>query len=267
MKKQSGFTLVELMISLVLAALISIILFTVMRGQQRSFKAQTEVSQIQQTIRATMDILTRDLMNLGVDPTESGNYGIYRVGGNQFNDTAPDSAIAAPGASEIELLVFTSDLNENGGVANTAVSAASPLLETFSYKLVDCDFNAPAAARLDWDNADGDNDHATGNQNDTDCLRRYDGQPVIADNIQGMEINFLDNTEVQITPVTAADRANIAFAEINMLVRSATIDPDHINTAANSTYTCPASGTVWGPYNDSYRRRFVTTLIRLRNTP
>lgn len=246
MKKQRGFTLVELMISLVLTSLVTIILFTVFRGQQRGHQAQTEISQMQQNIRAAMEVLTRDLHNLGVDSTDSGLYG--------FTTTNPPTATQ---------LFFTADLNEDAGTPVTA-DADGPLgplrNETFSYSRFDCD-NA-----IDFN---GDGAVTT----DNDCLNRRVGSARIADNIEGLEFRYLltDGVTPIATPTTTAQFAQIAFIEISLLVRANNPDPDFLNTArytAASGTDFDLNGSIAGngnPANDHFRRRLHISRVRLRN--
>ncbi len=243
MKRQNGFTLVELLISLVLAALITIILFTVFRGQQRGFQAQTEVSQMQQTIRAAMEVFTRDLHNLGVDSTNSGLYG--------FSLATPPTATQ---------LFFTADLNEDGGTPTTADpdGPLGPLRnETFNYSLFDCD------AAIDFD---GNGAPTT----DSDCMNRRTGTNRIADNIEGLEFRYLltDGITPVVNPVTTAQLNSIAFVEVSMLVRANQPDPDYndggvvYNAASGAAFPSTA---VTGTNPANYRRRLFISRVRLRN--
>lgn len=246
MRQQRGFTLVELMLSLVLTSLVTIILFTVFRGQQRGQQAQTEVSQMQQTIRAAMEVLTRDLHNLGVDNTDSGLYG--------FSVTTPPTATQ---------LFFTADLNEDAGAPATA-DPDGPLgtdrNETFSYSLFDCD-NA-----VDFN---GDGAFTT----DTDCLNRHVGTARIADNVEGLEFRYLqsDGVTAIVAPTTTSQFSQIAFVEVSILVRANNPDPEFVNTArytAASGTDFDLNGSVAGngnPANDHFRRRLHISRVRLRN--
>ncbi|MBU0945613.1 MAG: PilW family protein [Proteobacteria bacterium] len=246
MKEEKGFTLVELMLSLVLTSLITIILFTVFRGQQRGIQAQVEVSQMQQTIRAAMEVLTRDLHNLGVDNTSSGLYG--------FTLTNPPTSTQLP---------FTADLNEDAGAPATtdADGPLGPLRnETFSYSRFDCD-NA-----IDFN---GDGAVTT----DNDCINRRVGSARIADNIEGLEFRYLltDGVTPIVNPTTTAQFAQIAFVEVSLLVRANKPDPNFVN---NALYTAASgtdfdlNGSVAGtgnPANDHFRRRLHISRVRLRN--
>ncbi len=82
------------------------------------------------------------------------------------------------------------------------------------------------------------------------------GYQPIADNIQAIEFLYLDSTGT----VTAI-LAQIRSVQITILARSARLDPTFINSM---TYTTP-SLQVWGPYNDNFRRRMLTTTIWCRN--
>lgn len=128
---------------------------------------------------------------------------------------------------------------------------------------------------LDNDNADGDNDTDTGadetgelqtitfdlydayGDGDNDIGRQVGGvKRVIAENIEELEFRYLDSDGAVVT-----EPDDIKTVKISLLARVGR--PDH-NFSNSKTYTC-ASGDVWGPYNDGYRRRFQIVTIYLRN--
>lgn len=82
------------------------------------------------------------------------------------------------------------------------------------------------------------------------------GYQNIAENIQALEFLYLD-----IDGNVTATAGDVCSVRISMLARSSRPDPDFTNAII---YTTP-SGQVWGPYNDNYRRRLLTTTIRCRN--
>ena len=128
---------------------------------------------------------------------------------------------------------------------------------------------------IDNDNADGDDDPATGfdeagelktitydlynpdGDADND-LRRQDGAaaPMHAENIENIEFTYLDSTGN-----TTAVLNDIRRIHISILARSAYPARKFTNT---TTYTS-ASGTIWGSFNDQYRRRLLTTRVICRN--
>jgi len=129
---------------------------------------------------------------------------------------------------------------------------------------------------LDNDDADGDNDTSTGadetgelqtttfdlydayGDGDNDIGRQVGGvKTAIAENIENLEFRYLDSDGAVV-----ADPNDIKAVQISLLARVG--KPDR-NFSNSKTYTS-ASGAVWGPYNDGFRRRFQIVTIYLRNT-
>lgn len=104
----SGFTMVELLIAMVISTIISAAIFSAYRVQQRIYTAQTEVVDLQQNIRAALGYLKMEIREAGFDPENTGNFGIVTAG---------------KGAIE-----FTKDINADGVVDS---------LETIEYGFED----------------------------------------------------------------------------------------------------------------------------------
>ncbi len=127
-----------------------------------------------------------------------------------------------------DTLQFTADTNDDGGNPGSG--------ESFLYELYD---------------SSGD-----GNSN---SLRRTPGGAAVANNIEELEFHYtMDDSSQTPTPVDCDD---IRAVEVSILARAGKSDLTFSNTA---TYTT-ASNTIWGPYNDNYRRRFHTTTVECRN--
>jgi type IV pilus assembly protein PilW len=92
--RHHGFTLVELMITVAISGFIIAAIYSAYLAQQRSYVTQEQVAQMQQNIRAAMDIMTRELRMTGFDPTGGAITGIET---------------ANPG-----LISFTQDTNSDG---------------------------------------------------------------------------------------------------------------------------------------------------------
>lgn len=223
---ESGFTLVELMIVVLLSGLIAAAVYSVYRLQQRSYTVQEDVVEMQQNIRAGLDALKRELRAAGFDPTRTAGAGIIT---------------ASPGYVQ-----FSQDINNDGDTAD-----AGEIVE-FGFALaIDADRNGipdalaggiPVAAPLgvQFGGAAG----AAGYQ-------------AIAENIQAVEFSYLDAAGA----VTAV-LADIRSVQVSILARARF--PDQNFNHGPTVYTTP-SGQNWGPYNDNFRRRFLTTRIRCRN--
>ncbi len=94
LSNRSGFTLVELMLTMAISGIIMAAIYSAYIAQQRTYLAQEQVAQMQQNIRAAMDIMTREIRMAGYNPNSSAGAGI---------------TTALPGE-----LSFTQDLNSDG---------------------------------------------------------------------------------------------------------------------------------------------------------
>jgi len=69
-------SLIELMVSLVILGLIMVMVTRYFRDQQTTIGEQTAMSEVQQNVRASMDMVLRDLRPTGEDPTIKGTFGL-----------------------------------------------------------------------------------------------------------------------------------------------------------------------------------------------
>ena len=99
LSNRSGFTLVELMLAMAISGIIMAAIYSVYIAQQRTYLAQEQIAQMQQNIRAAMDILTREIRMAGYNPNNSAGAGI---------------TTASSG-----LLTFTQDRNSDGDFADS----------------------------------------------------------------------------------------------------------------------------------------------------
>ena len=68
---QRGFTLVEVMIAMAMAAIIMAAVYTSARTQQDSYLAQDQAVSVQQNLRAAMLLMAREIRRAGYDPNGS----------------------------------------------------------------------------------------------------------------------------------------------------------------------------------------------------
>jgi type IV pilus assembly protein PilW len=67
-EKTAGFTLIEIMVSLVISSLVIAGVYGVYTIQQRSYTVQEQVSEMQQRLRSALDFMTRHIRMAGYDP-------------------------------------------------------------------------------------------------------------------------------------------------------------------------------------------------------
>ncbi len=94
-----GFTLVELLAAIFIAAILVAGLYSVFVSQQVAFSAQERIAEMNQNIRAAMDLMTREIRLAG-----------YKKAGATFN------GIATAQPSTIRILA---DLDQNGDTLGT----------------------------------------------------------------------------------------------------------------------------------------------------
>lgn len=208
--KEHGFTLIEILIAMAITGIISAAIFSSFQSQQNTYIIQENVAEMQQNLRAGMDMMVREIRMAGYDPTQNADAGI---------ELAASSSIT-----------FTIDRN-----------------------------------------GDGDTDTGDSNENITYSLYTTDGiqklgrkspalnRPV-SENIDGLEFYYTDANGNQ-----TAILSDIRSVRITLLARVGRGDKDFVNTRVYSRpsgKTWPESGV---PYNDNFRRRLLTTIVKCRN--
>ncbi len=224
---EKGFTLVEVLITLVVSSIVMAGIYSAFKTQQDSYIAQNQVVEAQQNIRAGLYILTHEIRMAGFDPTLKAAAGITTATRSRFS--------------------FTKDDNLDGDTADNSESVS------IGFKATD---DADLDGIVDDLNADGV-------QNDVASLGRDIGggfQPV-TDNIQAIEFYYrLADGTWTLSP-TVTQLPEISAVQISILARTA--HPDRKYTDA-TPYSLE-SGTIWGPFDDHYRRRFQTATVVLPN--
>lgn len=221
-----GFTLVELLITLAVSGVIMTGVYTAFKAQQDSYLAQEQVAELQQNIRAGLDIMTREIRMAGFDPDNRGQADITTANANTllFSLVADNDGI--------------DNVNADGD-GDTSTGADEPgELMTLQFDLYD---------------AYGDGD--------TDLGRQEGGiKRALAENIDNLE--FFYTLEDGTQTITPADPSDIRSVEISILARAHRPDRNYTN---NETYTS-ASGVDWTPATpDNFRRRFQTMTVQCRN--
>jgi type IV pilus assembly protein PilW len=234
----------------------------------RRFTVQTQVVDMQQTLRAGLDMLSQDLLMAGYDPTESGNFGITDIGLRDLDnnlDTTGDSSIT-----------FTMDIVNEDGVLDGN--------ETISYVLYDFPVGTPDG-RTDLGRVVGGGGRQLLAENvdaiglayafDQDADRVIDtsagGNLIWAmdtdnDNVLDTALDTNDDGVINADDDAAGDALptlvnidRIRAVQIWLLVRNETADTGFIN---NETYVVANRRLA---FNDNFRRRTLSTIVKFRN--
>jgi type IV pilus assembly protein PilW len=124
---KKGFTLVELLIAMAISGIVAGAIFTAFQSQQKSYLIQEQVAEMQQNIRAGMDIMVRDIRMAGYSQGAPG-FGITDICPRDKTYTM-DVTITGNGAFE-----FTADFDDNGTLSGG---------ETISYSVYDSPVASP----------------------------------------------------------------------------------------------------------------------------
>lgn len=185
-----GFTLVELLITMVISGVIVASIYSAYVAQQKVYTAQNQVTEMQQNIRAAIDFITREIRMAGYDPT--GNAG---------------AGITAALAGQIS---FTLDNNSDGDTADAGENI---------------DFGFSAAVDTD---RNGIPDAVSNGVPESSSFGRQingGGYQDIADSIQAIEFRYLDAANA-----VTANPVDIRSIQISILARASKPDRDFANT-------------------------------------
>jgi type IV pilus assembly protein PilW len=232
----AGFTLVELMVTLLISVGIMTAVYSSYLSQQKNYAVQESVAEMQQNLRAGIMYMTRDIREAGCDPTGLANAKIIE---------------AAPG-----FIRFSRDIGGSPGnpnLANGVIDTEPGLGEDVSFgfsNTYDANGNGIAdGGGSDW-SSPGELGKNTGS-----------GFQSISDYIGAIEFNYILTGGATTLAPSSSQLNAIVGVQVSLLARASKADRELNNTIAYTT----AAGTVWGPFNDNFRRRLDTATIQLRN--
>ena len=243
-----GFTLFELMVALIILAVVTVVAYSTFANQNRSYRLQDEVVEMQQNLRAAMTYMTREIRMARSNPLSVLGLTSFVVADTNTLQFTMDTGGGLTDDAD----------NDDDGLIDEADEEDFPdgsiddADENITYALYD--FGVPAP--------DGD----------TDIGRNTGGgnQP-LAENIDALNFVYLDaNGNVLPTPVSPANLSMIRTVEITIVAR--TRNPDNNFIDANTVFTnfrgTPVLDMSAPPPTADFRRfhrRMLRTTVRLRN--
>jgi type IV pilus assembly protein PilW len=229
-----GFTLVELMITMAIAGMIMAAVYSAYLAQQRTSTAQRQVVEMQQNIRAALNVMMQEIRMAGYDPTKDANAAILTAGAGRMG--------------------FTQDITNNAGTGDSDGDVGDAN-ETVTYGFATDDDASPQDGVADAGVA------SLGRK-----TSELSGFQPIAENIQAIQFRYLDEDGA-----ATADLKKIRTVQISILARAGIPDPKFTNATTYrpaSGDVWDLNGAEDGnanPPNDNYRRRLMITTVQCRN--
>lgn len=224
-RTQTGFTLIELLVTMTISSVLLAAVYQIFHAQQRSHTVQSSTAEMQQGIRASMQLLSRELRSAGYNPTHDITAGFVT------SLPEPNNTFVVDYATDRHIVAFTTDDNGNGVIeANEQ--------EQMSYRL-----NTTTKTLERFKAADG--------------LSGGQWEPVV-NNVDALHMLYFDADGAQ-----TSDPAEIRTIEIALLVRASKPDFHYVNQTVyrnmQGQVLCSAC------LGDHYHRSLLTTTIQVRN--
>jgi len=96
LRNASGFTLIEILVTLAISGVVMAGIYQVYNSHQRTYVTQLQVVEMQQNLRAALYYLARDVRMAGFDFTDSDNFGIITASSDSIRfskDTSQDGTL------------------------------------------------------------------------------------------------------------------------------------------------------------------------------
>ncbi len=238
-KSQNGFTVPEMLVALAISSLVMIMIITMYQGQTTSSSAQQEVLNMQQNLRLALYMMERDIMMAG-----------YKVPGQDVTVGITGATATSITISYMDPLRLLDDVDNDldGAVDEMPVPTLGELGEKDGQDN-DCDgevdeINEVVTVTYRLYDSQGDGDLDLGRQEGCGAI-----QPVLL-NVDQLEFFYQPS---------AASPGSVG---ISILARSETPAKGYTDQL---TYTPLSGTTVWGPYNDHFRRQLATVTVKCRN--
>ncbi len=235
---QSGLTLVELMVALMLFVIVVTAIYQTFHFQQEAYmQTESKVNMVQEA-RAAQFFLARDIKMAGYDPTTYA-----RAGFNQ---------------ADVGALDFSMDIAGTGDPNDIEISRFALTSNTDTYEDGICPDDTDCRLSREWCS------------NAANC----GGMQPVAEGVEAIEFCYIIGNLRATTQPTQLERSRITSVIVSLLMRQPYLSRGYNNT---NVYT-PASANAqltpifigdrpdpWGPFNDPYRRKLVTFEVKARN--
>jgi len=225
LQRQTGFSLVELLIYVTLSTAVMGSIYQTVRAQQKSYSSQNHLTEVQQNLSVATYILSKDIRSTAYNPTGRAAVGFV----TKF--AAPNDKFVIDYTTQNTMVALLTDTDGNGTVdANSTEQIAYRFNST--KKTLERFVSTATLPGGDWE--------------------------TVIDNVDAANFVFLGaNGTVTTSP------QNIRTVQIALLVRARKADPKFINTETYKNKQGQVLCTACA--NDHYQRRLLTTTVQARN--
>src|SRR5438093_79666 len=224
---RNGFTVIEVMIAMAISSVLVATVYQTFLSQLRSYTMQSETAAMEQNLRGSLYLLTRELRSAGYHPTQATTNNFRFV----TSFPAPNNLFAVNYATDHSIVAFTLDTDGSGVIESNRN-------EQIAYK---------------FDNATKTLQRF--NDTQADITKKWE---IVASNIDAVYFTYFDqNNTITNNPT------NIRYVEISLLARMAKQDSKYTNT---TVYTNKEGVNLCSAcLGDHYHRHLLTTTIQIRN--
>jgi prepilin-type N-terminal cleavage/methylation domain-containing protein len=228
---QNGFNIIEIMIAVVISSVLTTAIYQTFHSQQRSYTMQSEAAAMEQSLRGSLYLLTKELRSAGYNPNQATTNDFRFV----TSFLAPNNLFVVNYATDHSIVAFTLDTCDGTDVCGVIEPNRN---EQIAYR-----FNTAQKTLERF------------NSKEPDPTKKWE---IVAGNIDAVYFTYFDQSN-NITTNTA----NIEYVEISLLARTGKQDSKytntHVYTNKEGLNLCPAC------VGDHYHRGLLTTTIQIRN--
>ncbi|MBW2431653.1 MAG: prepilin-type N-terminal cleavage/methylation domain-containing protein [Deltaproteobacteria bacterium] len=135
-ERPGGFTLIELLVAMAVSSIVVGLMAGFFTAQTSSYTRHTATADIQQVVRAGIDFMSDNIRMAGLDPLQTGNFGIEAAGASGITFTADLDMNGQIDVSNAERIAYALNGNQ---VQQTVGAVTEPLVDnvtnfTFTYR-------------------------------------------------------------------------------------------------------------------------------------
>jgi type IV pilus assembly protein PilW len=273
---QAGFTLVELMIVVALSGIVMAAVYSIYIAQQKSYIAQDQVVEMQQNIRAALDLMEREIRMAGYDIGGDTGASITLASAGQISfslDNNDDDDLDDLGeridygfseSAGNDASPNRDGLPDSGGVLSFARRIGEevpPVAPIAAYEPVADNIEAIGFAYAYDSNSDGQVEINATSTEISWAIPDGAGGWSDLDTDKDKDIDVNDAAPANVTgTANATQLGQIRAVRIWILARAGREDPDYVNP---NSYKVGAN--VIPAANDNFRRRLLSVNVKCRN--